>query len=78
MGDWAIGRLGLGDPVELTIAQAGPFTAEVAWRQRARAGLEFIRPLPKPILARLGLGYDEETIQAEVEARAARAVRRPI
>ncbi|MEM1197536.1 MAG: hypothetical protein AAGH57_15645 [Pseudomonadota bacterium] len=27
LGDRATGRLGLGDPVELTIAQAGPFTA---------------------------------------------------
>ncbi|MEO1730348.1 MAG: PilZ domain-containing protein [Pseudomonadota bacterium] len=54
------GRLRLGEYVELTIGDAGPFRAEVAWRQSTRVGLEFTRALPTHILAGLCEGELEE------------------
>ena len=54
------GRLRLGEYVELTIGEAGPFRAEVAWRQSTRVGLEFTRALPTHILAGLCEGELEE------------------
>lgn len=69
-------QLGLGEYVELTIGEAGPFIAEVAWRQTTRVGLEFSQPLPKRVLARLGEGFDEATFDAELKAREARPPRR--
>ena len=44
--DDARGGLMLGEYVQITIGQAGPFTAEVAWRQSTRVGLQFNRALP--------------------------------
>ncbi|MDT8280924.1 MAG: PilZ domain-containing protein [Erythrobacter sp.] len=47
------GRLRLGEHVRLTIAGTGPHMAEIAWRQGALIGVEFVRPLPERVLARL-------------------------
>lgn len=41
--------LELGTFVELFIAETGPYHAEVAWRQSARVGLEFVKPLPERV-----------------------------
>jgi hypothetical protein len=37
--------LELGKHIQLMIEETGPHTAEVAWRQGDRVGLEFIQPL---------------------------------
>lgn len=47
------GGLQLGEYVQISIGEAGPFVAEVAWRQSTRVGLQFNRPLPKHILKEL-------------------------
>ncbi|MEM6266891.1 MAG: PilZ domain-containing protein [Pseudomonadota bacterium] len=47
------GGLRLGEYVKLFIAGTGPHTAEVAWRQSDRVGLEFARPLPERVVAHL-------------------------
>lgn len=47
------GGLNLGEYVELDIGGTGPHTAEVAWRQLDRVGLEFARPLSQSVLARI-------------------------
>ena len=47
------GGLQLGEYVQITLGQAGPFVAEVAWRQSTRVGLQFNRLLPKHILKEL-------------------------
>ena len=47
------GGLQLGEYVQITIAGAGPFVAEVAWRQATRVGLQFNRPLPAHIVTEL-------------------------
>ena len=51
--DDARGGLILGEYVQITIEQAGPFTAEVAWRQSTRVGLQFNRALPAHIVKEL-------------------------
>lgn len=47
------GGLQLGEYVQITLREAGPFVAEVAWRQSTRVGLQFNRPLPAHILKEL-------------------------
>jgi len=47
------GGLKLGEYVSLSIAGTGPHTAEVAWRQLHRVGLEFARPLTESVLNRI-------------------------
>ncbi|MEM7702773.1 MAG: PilZ domain-containing protein [Pseudomonadota bacterium] len=47
------GGLQLGEYVQVTIGETGPFVAEVAWRQSARVGLQFTRPIPAHILKEL-------------------------
>ena len=71
------GRLRLGEYVELTIGEAGPFRAEVAWRQSTRVGLEFTRALPTHILAGLCEGELEELKAPLIEQSAEKtAIRR--
>ncbi|MEL7518272.1 MAG: PilZ domain-containing protein [Pseudomonadota bacterium] len=47
------GGLQLGEYVQVTIGETGPFVAEVAWRQSARVGLQFTRPIPAHVLKEL-------------------------
>ena len=47
------GGLMLGEYVNITLGDAGPFVAEVAWRQSTRVGLQFTRPLPARIVKHL-------------------------
>ncbi|MEO0871805.1 MAG: PilZ domain-containing protein [Pseudomonadota bacterium] len=47
------GGLQLGEYVQITVAGAGPYVAEVAWRQSTRVGLQFNRPLPAHIVREL-------------------------
>jgi len=44
------GGLMLGEFVQITLGQTGPFVAEVAWRQSTRVGLQFNRALPAHIV----------------------------
>jgi hypothetical protein len=48
--------LELGSHVQLTIAETGPFIAEVAWRQGDRVGLEFVTLLDRRVLELLSTG----------------------
>ena len=50
----------LGSKVNLFIAGAGPFVAEVAWRQGDRVGLEFTNSLPDTVFEHLARGEWEE------------------
>lgn len=74
--DDAAGRLRLGEYVQLMIGEAGPFTAEVAWRQSSRVGLEFSRALPSHILAKLCDGDWEEAVATHDETHYQSASRR--
>lgn len=47
------GGLQLGEYVQITLGEAGPFVAEVAWRQATRVGLQFNRALPAHVLEQL-------------------------
>ncbi|NQX94818.1 MAG: PilZ domain-containing protein [Erythrobacter sp.] len=47
------GGLRLGEYVQITLREAGPFVAEVAWRQSTRVGLQFNRPIPAHVLEAL-------------------------
>lgn len=47
------GGLQLGEYVQITLGEAGPFVAEVAWRQSARVGLQFTRPIPAHVFKEL-------------------------
>ena len=47
------GGLQLGEYVQITLGETGPFVAEVAWRQASRVGLQFTRALPASILEEL-------------------------
>lgn len=61
----------LGSKVELYIAGAGPYLAEVAWRQGDRVGLEFQTAIPDNVFEHLARGEWEEA-----EYAAAQEVRR--
>lgn len=69
------GGLRLGEYVLLTIAQAGPFKAEVAWRQGTRVGLQFVRPMPRHILAALCPDYSDEPVPQGPQGAAPEAPR---
>ncbi len=51
--DDPVGGLKLGEYVQLRIGSTGPHTAEVAWRQGDRVGLEFASPLAHSVMARI-------------------------
>ena len=67
------GGLMLGEYVQITIAEAGPFVAEVAWRQSSRVGLQFNRPIPAHIVKEL-TGVDPD---ARLDEDASEADREP-
>ena len=68
------GGLQLGEYVQISIGKAGPFVAEVAWRQSTRVGLQFNRPLPAHILKELTgvdpAAPDEAALEPDPEAPA--------
>jgi hypothetical protein len=70
------GRLRLGEFVRLFIAGTGPHMAEIVWRQGTRIGIEFSRPLPDRVLARLAVADWDGARQAVVEDTHVRPVRR--
>ncbi len=47
------GGLRLGEYVEITLGDAEPIVAEVAWRQTTRVGLQFNRPLSPEVFQAL-------------------------
>lgn len=70
------GGLQLGEYVQITLGEAGPFTAEVAWRQSSRVGLQFTRTLPPHIVEAL-TGVDVTAPPPEPEAPAPSNIPRP-
>jgi len=60
------GGLMLGEYVQITLGEAGPFVAEVVWRQSTRVGLQFNRSLPAHIVKDL-TGVD---VKAQPDASA--------
>ena len=48
--------LDLGSHIQLMIAETGPYTTEVAWRQGDRVGLEFVTPLDPQVFVLMASG----------------------
>ena len=59
----------LGSHIQLMIAETGPYTAEVAWRQGDRVGLEFLTKLDPQLFALMASGEWDQA--REVESGAA-------
>lgn len=72
------GQLRLGEFVRLYIAGTGPHMAEVAWRQGARVGIEFSRPLPPRVFQLLAAADWGGAQAAFEEDRSTLPVRRMI
>ena len=70
------GGLQLGKIVSITIAQTGPYQAEVAWRQSARVGLEFTRPIPQRVIKALSDADFDEANEAFQQTASDAPVRR--
>lgn len=66
----------LGSQVNLFIAGAGPFMAEVAWRQGDRVGLEFANTIPENVFEHLARGEWEEAQFAAVNEACRYPIRR--
>lgn len=71
--------LELGAHIELTIAEVGPYPAEVAWRQGDRVGLEFVAPLPPTVFEPLSQGrWDDARTAAQGFDNPALPIRYPV
>ncbi|NQX94819.1 MAG: PilZ domain-containing protein [Erythrobacter sp.] len=57
--------LELGAHIQLIIAETGPYTAEVAWRQGDRVGLEFVSTLDPQVFALMASGEWEQAQELE-------------
>ena len=71
--------LELGAHIQLMIAETGPYTAEVAWRQGDRVGREFVSALDPQIFALMASGEWDEARDAEKgQSASASSVRYPV
>ncbi len=57
--------LELGALVQLMIAETGPHTAEVAWRQGDRVGMEFLTPIEPHVFDLMAQGNWDDAREAE-------------
>lgn len=60
--------LELGGHIQLMIAETGPYTAEVAWRQGDRVGLEFLVKLDPSVFALMANGEWDKARDREIGA----------
>jgi len=56
--------LELGSHIQLMVGEVGPYTAEVAWRQGDRVGLEFITPITPRVFELISKGDWEAACSA--------------
>ncbi len=71
--------LDLGAHIQLMIAETGPYTAEVAWRQGDRVGLEFLTKLDSVIFDLMANGHwDQARDVASGIAQPAPTMRYPV
>lgn len=71
--------LELGSHIQLMIAETGPYTAEVAWRQGDRVGLEFLTKLDPETFDLMAKGEWDEARQIDQGAdRKIASIRYPV
>lgn len=71
--------LDLGVHVQLMIAETGPHTAEVAWRQGDRVGLEFLTKIDPKVFALMASGeWDQAQALKDQPGGAAVSIRYPV
>ncbi|MEL6542384.1 MAG: PilZ domain-containing protein [Pseudomonadota bacterium] len=71
--------LELGAHIQLMIAETGPHTAEVAWRQGDRVGLQFVSKLDPSVFTLMASGeWDEARKADESGTKSAPAIRYPV
>lgn len=68
--------LELGSHIQIMIAETGPYTAEVAWRQGDRVGLEFLAKLDRETFDLMAKGeWDQARRVSEGDGRTAAPIR---
>lgn len=70
--------LELGAHIQLMIAETGPYTAEVAWRQGDRVGLEFVVPIDPNVFALMASGEWEQARNFENTPATPASIRYPV
>ena len=57
--------LELGKHIQVMIAETGPYTAEVAWRQGDRVGMEFLTKIDPDVFALMASGEWDQARDTE-------------
>ena len=71
--------LELGAHIQIMIAETGPYTAEVAWRQGDRVGLEFLTPIDPDVFALMASGEWDQARDLDGDAASKRGpIRYPV
>lgn len=71
--------LELGGHIQILVAETGPYTAEVAWRQGDRVGLEFLTPIDPQVFALMASGEWDKAREVEQNGgRSAAPIRYPV